>query len=152
MQRLSSNLTLFFKFFVPVFWLVFFGALILAMFVYKDAQIGEFNDAGFRLGALAFYLSGALLLYFFLLPLKRVEAEDDFLYVTNYFKTFRYPWHNVDRLEESRLGLFTVVTVVLKTPGNFGSKMRFIASNRLYRAFWAEHAGLATALGRAEGK
>ena len=28
MQRLSTNLTLFFKFFIPVFWLVFFGALL----------------------------------------------------------------------------------------------------------------------------
>ncbi|MCB0639344.1 MAG: hypothetical protein KDC54_22115 [Lewinella sp.] len=148
MQRLSSNLTLFFKFFVPVFWLVFFGALILALYVYKEEYVGEINSRGLRLGALAFYVTGALLFYFFLFPLKRVEADDDFLYATNYFKTFRYPWHNIERLEESRFAIFTLVTVVLKTPGYFGIRIRFLASNRLYRTFWEERPDLAAAMER----
>lgn len=148
MQRLSSNLTLFFKFFVPVFWLVFFGALVAVLFVYQDEYVGDINGRSLRIGAVTFYLTGGLLFYFLLFPLKRVEGDGRFLYVTNYFKTLRYAWRDVDRLEESRFLTFILITVVLKSPGQFGRRIRFLASNRLYRDFWKEQPDIAAALER----
>ncbi|PSR13759.1 MAG: hypothetical protein DA408_02625 [Bacteroidetes bacterium] len=139
MQRISTNLTLFFKFFVPVFWLVFFGALVLAVFISGDELAAGLSSTRFRLGALFFYFSGLALFYFLLFPLKRVEYDDDFLYATNYFKTFRYPWHNIEDLEDSSFFLFTVVTVVLKEEGHFGQRIRFVASSRLYQSFLETH-------------
>ena len=142
MQRISTNLTLFFKFFIPVFWLVFFGAFLAAVFIYGDEMASGFASISFRLGVIAFYLSGLALFYFTLFPLKRLEADAEFLYVTNYFKTLRYSWDSVEDIKESKFLFFTLGTVTLKEKGLLGKSMRFIASNRNYRQFWEEHPDL----------
>lgn len=143
MQRISTNLTLFFKFFIPVFWLVFFGAFLAAIFLYGEEMASGFASTGFRIGATAFYLSGLALFYFTLFPLKRLEAEKEFLYATNYFKTLRYSWDSVEQIKESKFLFFTLGTVSLKEKGLLGKNLRFIASNRNYRQFWEENPELA---------
>ena len=143
MQRLSTNYTLFLKFFIPIFWLVFFGLFLVAMFTFGKDLAGFFQQPLFQIGAILFYVSGLALFYFTLLSIKRVEADEHFLYATNYFKTFRYPWHNVASVEQSTFLFFITVTVKLKEAGQFGQSIRFIASKRLYRSFWEEHQELA---------
>lgn len=100
---------------------------------------GFFSDTYFRIGALFFYASGAVLFYFALLSLKRVECDSQYAYVTNYFKTYRYPWDSIVEIKESKFLIFTVGQIVLKEPGALGQKMPFIASNRYYKAFWEGH-------------
>lgn len=139
MQRISTNLTLFFKFFIPVFWLVFFGAFLAAVFMYGEEMASGFASTSFRLGAVAFYLSGLVLFYFTLFPLKRLEADPEFLYATNYFKTLRYSWDSVSEIKESKFLFFTLGTVSLKEKGLLGKNLRFIASNRNYKQFWEEN-------------
>ena len=139
MQRISTNLTLFFKFFIPVFWLVFFGAFLAAIFLYGEEMASGFASTSFRIGAVAFYLSGLILFYFTLFPLKRLEADAEFLYATNYFKTLRYSWDSVEKIKESKFLFFTLGTVVLKEKGLLGKNLRFIASNRNYRQYWEEN-------------
>jgi hypothetical protein len=139
MQRLSTNYTLFLKFFIPIFWLVFFGLFLLAMFTFGKDLTGFFRQPLFQIGAILFYVSGLALFYFTLLSIKRVEADEDFVYATNYFKTYRYPWHNVASMEESAFLFFHTVTIKLKKAGQFGDSLRFIASKRLYDGFWEEH-------------
>jgi hypothetical protein len=139
MQRLSTNYTLFLKFFIPIFWLVFFGLFLLAMFTFGKDLAGFFQQPLFQIGAILFYLSGLALFYFTLLSIKRVEADEHFVYVTNYFKTFRYPWHNVASIEESSFLSFKTVTITLKEAGQFGPNIRFVASKRLYEGFWKEY-------------
>ena len=41
MHRLSSNATLLLKFFIPVFWIVFFGASTLAALFYQYDYVGN---------------------------------------------------------------------------------------------------------------
>lgn len=142
MQRISTNATLFFKFFIPVFWLVFFGAFLLAVFTQGAEVASIFGNTGFRIGAVSFYLSGIILFYFTLFPLKRVEADDESVYVTNYFKTYRYSWDSVASVTASGFLLFLVANIHLKEKGGFGKKLPFIASKKLYREFWAEHPDL----------
>jgi hypothetical protein len=142
MQRISSNATLFFKFVVPVFWLVFFGAFLLAIFLQGAIVASLFANTGFRIGAVLFYLSGIVLFYFTLFPLKRVEADIEWLYVTNYFKTYRYSWDSIESVTDSNFLLFTAASITLKAKGEFGQKLPFLASNKLYQQFWEEHPDL----------
>ena len=136
MQRVSTNLTLFFKFFIPIFWIVFFGAFTVTVFAYPSEYYGEIPGQAFRIGTVFFFLSGVAMLYFTLMRLKRVEMDEHFVYVTNYFKNYRYPFHNIEKIEESRFLFLTMVIIYLKTPGNFGKSIRFIASNSKYKNFW----------------
>lgn len=103
-----------------------------------------FASTSFRIGAVAFYLSGLILFYFTLFPLKRLEADAEFLYATNYFKTLRYSWDSVEKIKESKFLFFTLGTVVLKEKGLLGKNLRFIASNRNYRQYWEENPEVAT--------
>lgn len=139
MQRVSTNLTLFYKFFIPIFWIVLFGSITAAVLLSSRTAFGSIPGNQFRIGITIFFLSGVVILGLTLMQLKRVEMDDEFVYVTNYFKHFRYPYHNIENLHETRFFFLKVVTITLKKPGSFGKKMTFIASNRLYRSFWEEH-------------
>ncbi|MCB0595244.1 MAG: hypothetical protein H6557_10845 [Lewinellaceae bacterium] len=139
MHRISTNLTLFYKFFLPVFWIVFFGALTVAALFYPFDYIGDMPAGNFRIGIVFFYLTGLLLLAFTLLRLKRVEADENFFYITNYFKTARYPFHNIERVVESKFFFFRTATIHFKEPGVFGSRIFFVPSNYRFREFWEAH-------------
>ncbi len=128
MQRVSTNLTLFYKIFIPTFWIVFFGAVLIATLLLPYQYVGNIPRATFQAGMALFFLSGIGALYLTLLPLKRVEMDRDFLYATNYFKTYRYPYHNIDKIAVSRFLFFSTATVHLRERGSFGSQIRFIPS------------------------
>ena len=135
MERLSSNSTLFFKFFVPVFWIVFFGAFTVAVFVYRNEFYGEVPGRPLRIGSLIFFLSGLIMFYFTLMRLKRVEGNGEHFVITDYFKTFRYSHAGVERITESKFAFLKLVTIHLKEKGSFGIKIPFIASSSRYEEF-----------------
>lgn len=142
MQRVSTNLTLFYKFFVPIFWIVFFGSMTIAAFVYDNAYYGEIPGGPFRIGLVIFFITGVAMFLFTLMRLKRVEMGADGLYVTNYFKHLRYPFADIEKIGESEFLFFKVVTVHLRAKGTFGKKFTFIASRDRYGEFWRQHPNL----------
>ena len=121
--------------------MVFFGAFMAAVWIYPKAFYGHIPGGPFRIGIILFFISGVLMLYFTLMQLKRVEInkEEGFFYVTNYFKNVRYPFHNIDKIEESDFLFLQLVSIHLKTPGSFGKVIRFVASRKSYRNFWQEN-------------
>lgn len=127
-KRISSSITLLLRLFVPVFWLVFFGAFSIAILFFSQENMPQFQTIGFRIGVIVFYLIGVLFLYFTFLKLKRVEVDQDFVYVTNYFKNFRYPYHNIESISVTNLLLFQLTTLRLKEKGSFGKKIHFLQS------------------------
>lgn len=139
MQRISTNLTLFFKIFVPTFWIVFFGAMTATAFLIPYEYVGNIRRGSFQIFMVLFFLSGVFVLYITLMRLKRVEMDNEFVYVTNYFKTFRYPYHNVEKIELSRFLFFHTASIVLREGGSFGSRLLFIPSMFRFREFLKEH-------------
>jgi len=133
--NISSGLTIILKIFFPIFWLVFFGLALLAFLFSKEAFVGGMPILWFRLMLLSFIVTGAAVMYFSIMRLQRVEIDREFLYITNYQKTARYPLHNVEKLEEVSYFLFKVFRVHLRTPGIFGKTPFFLVSgNRFGRA------------------
>lgn len=142
MERVSTNLTLFYKFFIPVFWLVFVGSITVAALIYSFDYVGTIPAGTFRLVMVFIFLSGGATLYLTLFPLKRVEMSDDFVYVTNYFQNFRYPYHNVAYISVSTFLFFQVATLHLRKPGTFGKRIVFIPSKHRFSAFFEDHPDL----------
>ena len=142
MHRVSTHLTLFYKFFVPVFWIVFFGSMTIAAFVYDNAFYGEIPGGPFRIGLVIFFISGLIMFLFTLMRLKRVEMGNDGMYVTNYFKHLRYPYDNIEKIAESEFLFFKVVTIHLRAKGTFGKKFTFLASRDRYAEFWRNYPNL----------
>jgi len=139
MYRVSTNATLFFKFFVPVIWIVFFGAFTITALSLRYNYVASIPAATFRIGVVVFYLGGIAFLYWAFLRLKRVEMDAHFVYVTNYFKTFRYPYHNIDRMAYNDYLIGRSATLILREPGQFGSKITFVPSRSNLRQFLDEH-------------
>lgn len=133
--RISSNATLFLTLFVPTFWLVFFGAFTLAVFIYNAEYYGNIRGSYMRWGSLLFYVGGAAFIYLTLLRFKRVEISTEHLFVTNYFQHRRYPLSDVALVRTRDYGLFRLGTAELKAAGTFGKKIRFLVSEKYLKAF-----------------
>lgn len=133
MQRLSSNLTLVYKFFIPTFYITLFGAVTVTVLFLNVVPIVT------KIIILTLYLASVGLLAITLLRLKRVELNEDSVYVTNYFRHFRYPYHNIEKIVEKDYKLFRTATIHFVKPGTFGKKATFVPSGSLYNIFWKEH-------------
>ena len=135
MQRVSTNLTLFYKFVLPTFWLVFVSAFTVTVWFSASPYLFGYPIFYVRLAATVLLLSGALFLYWAVMGLKRVELTEDFVYVTNYRKAFRYPWHNVARIEQRDYLLFHPIDIYFHKPGFFGKKITFLPSRERWARF-----------------
>ncbi len=144
-HRISSNLTLFFKFFLPIFWVVFFGAFTVAVFAYDYEYYGNIPGKAMRWGTFLFYAGGVTLIVMTLWRLKRVETGADFFYITDYFRHRKYPFTGVAKLTETNLFLFKIVNIHFNAAGTFGKRIFFIASGQSYRKFLNEHPELEAA-------
>jgi hypothetical protein len=136
---LSSNGTLFWRVFVPVFCTVFLTGLTVVFWV-TDVDELYLPAPAWAIRALVTLVWVGWLLFVrrTLWRLKRVEADDSHVYVTNYWATVRYPWEDVERLEEkTRLGR-RVVNMYLRAPGRFGSIISFLPGNH-YNQWMREH-------------
>ena len=123
MRRLSSHATLFFARFLPVFWYVFFGSLCLAVWIIEPDEFAMGTAMMWRVGILIFYLIFGLIIYFTIWKLRRVEFDDDFLYVSNYFKTLRIPFDQILTIHTKPIFNKTICSISLKHKGSFGQKI-----------------------------
>ncbi len=135
MKRISSSATLFLKIFLPTFWLVFFGSFTLAAVLSGNGKSPLFGNGIFKFGILGFFGLGALVLYFTLMQLKRVEFDREYLYITNYFKTVRYLLKDIDHISETNLVLVHLGHIYLKAPGIFGRKITFLQSRQKFEDY-----------------
>lgn len=126
-RRISTSMTLFLRLFIPVFWIVFFGALTIGLLVTSKLPVA-LDNLYFKVGIVVFYMAGLVFLYFTFLQLKRVEIDEDFVYVTDYIKTYRYPFHNIASIHELNLFIFQLCTIKFKEKGSFGRKIHFLES------------------------
>ncbi len=138
-ENVSSNFTIFLKFVIPTFWIIFFGLLLIVVLVSDAVTMSSFSLSTLRIGIVVFYLLGLLILYWAVMRLKRVEMDDAFVYATNYFKTYRYPYHNIEKIEESDYLFFRSIHIYLKEPGKFGKKITFVAHRNRFDNFIKTH-------------
>lgn len=142
MINISTNATLILKFAIPIIWMIFFGFFTIAAWVVPGAAEGAAPDSSLKIGLTVFFLAGVIFLYWGLLRLKRVEMDADFVYATNYFKTYRYPWHNIAKIEEKDYLLFRTLHIYFDTPGKFGKKVYCVISQKRLNEFIAANPGV----------
>lgn len=138
MVRLSSNATLFFRLFFPTAWIVFFGLFTLAIWTTRE-NLGALNHLYFKGGTTLFFLSGLVFFYFTLFRLRRIESDGKNLFVTNYFRTFRYPLTEVDSYSEFNYFFFATGHFHLKNKGSFGKTLLFIVSKKNMQEFRVQY-------------
>jgi len=92
MRRLSNNLTVILKIFLPIFYITFFGSLLIGSLTVtvNDAPLIA-SDLFRGAFALVFFIF-VILMYFTVIQLKRVDGDTKHIYINNYLKTYRYKW------------------------------------------------------------
>ena len=125
---LSSNATLMWRIFVPIFGTVFVSGLLVAFWVtdQNEGSRSVLSVMGLRIVVTALWFGWVFFVRRTLWRLKRVDADPTHFYVTNYWTTARYPWQDLERIEEKkRLGR-RLVNFHLRAPGRFGSIVSFL--------------------------
>jgi hypothetical protein len=116
-QPLSSILTIIYKFIFPTVWIGGFGVGTITILFSEPKLAG-----GFVLGLLI----GCLMLYWFCIPLKSVEIDERYLYVSNFRKTIQIPFSKIEAVTESSFINIHPVWIKFKTPTEFGEKIIFM--------------------------
>jgi len=142
MKVLSRNTTLFWRVFFPTFWMVFFGCFILATFLIGAERSSLLGSTSFRMGIIAFYVAGILLLLRFPMRLKRVEIDDHFIYVSDFFKTARYPFSHIKKVVEKDFLIFHPITIYLDNKGIFGDRVTFLSRKDNFETHFASRPDL----------
>ncbi len=141
-ECISSNATLFWRVFTPIFGTVFLSGLLLSFLLIPGEDLYlPFPVLWGRLFVFALWLGWLLLVRRTLWRLKRVDANATHFFVTNYWVTVRYPWTDVEKTEEKiRLGR-RIVNLCLRAPGRFGQKISFLPGGR-FEEWKKENKGL----------
>jgi hypothetical protein len=126
MYRLSSNTTIFWKLFVPVFYITFFGILNMVAFSVDQYDLPFLANPITKLILLSSYILFIILMSFTIIKLKRVEADDNFIYVTDYFKTYRYAKEDIQDITTSDFIIFKSTSLTMKEKTKMGKKIRYI--------------------------
>lgn len=135
MQRISSNLTIFFKLFIPTVWIVFFTIFTISIFTIDGQSLPFLTSPIFKYPFLAGYLIFFALIYFTIIQLKRVEMGPEHYFVSNYLKTYRLIYDDIESISIIPLGRLQIMTLRLKAKGSFGQKITILASKQLYGLF-----------------
>lgn len=139
MIKLSSSITIFLKMFFPIFWLVLFGSLTVALFVSTPANL-DHSRPYFKYIWVAIFLGWTLVLYFTVYQLKRVEGNAEGLNVSTYFKHIFVPIQAIKAFDETGLGPFLLIKVTYNQATPFGKSSYFLASKKRFNMFVKLHA------------
>lgn len=128
---LSSNMTLFWRVFIPVFGTVFLLGLTLAVWLLDedDLDVMHISAWGGRLIMFVLLIGWIWFVWRYLLQLKRVDGSDTHVFVTNYWITVKYPWEDVADITESRRMGRRILHLQLKASGRFGQTISFLPAS-----------------------
>ncbi len=142
MHQISSSRTLIIRIFFTTFYLVFFGVGSLAFWFTDAENIMIYKLMPFRILFIILFLGGILIFRKTAWRLMRIDIDEEYVYVSNYFKTARYKFDYIERIEEhNSLGRKTV-RFYLTGEGVFGNVIRFLPDKIRYVRFFKENPNL----------
>lgn len=137
--RISSNYTLFLRLLLPTLLTVFLGSFAIAFFLADPGDLPILYVPYFKWGFLITYFVLLAILLFTTMRLYRVEVDEANFYVTNYFKTARYPIESIESIKKRNLLLGHVHSIRLHERGIFGRKIRFLVARPRLQDYIEEH-------------
>lgn len=117
LKRLSSPYTFYYKFVLPVIWLVAFAVITLLMLLNE-------HQAAYIFVGIA--IIGFFVFLKFVFPLKVVWLGDDHLVVGNFFRKVRINFYSIESIKENKWLNTHNTTIKLTTDTEFGQKIVFM--------------------------
>ena len=139
MQRVSSQLTIVLRIALPTIWFTAILSIVVLLVWAVRGKAGLFANPFLWLGLLLILGSGLAILKLILWKFYRVDMDKQFVYVRNYFKTYKYPLTAIESITSSRTLPDRVYCIRLKVKGSFGQKIYFLASQVLWADYLKEN-------------
>lgn len=121
MEKLSSQLTFFYKFVFTTVWPAAFGVAALLASMQPAARA-----KGAHLQLLLVCALGSLFLWWFCSGLKQVDLDGDSLVVSNYRRRIRVPVSEISDVRQNRLLSLRPIRVTFKRDTEFGRSVVFM--------------------------
>jgi hypothetical protein len=140
MQRtLSAGHTALLNFVLPPIWIAVVGYAIWQLWSNPGAVLEGDVGAGavvLRWLLLALVAASLLVLFAFVVPLKRVQLTPDGLRVSNYRREVTVPFRAIARVRQNWLPTFRLVTLELRTDAGRSRRVIFMPAGPQRMAFW----------------
>lgn len=135
MAQLSSSATLILRLFIPTIWIVFFGSFAVVGWMTSEDFVGPFQSSLYRITTTSFVLIGLLLIRISFWRLHRVDADPEHLFVSNYFRTYKYTQPALSHILIRHYGLFYLGRIELRMEGKLGKRIWFVPSRKRIEQF-----------------
>lgn len=132
MLRVSSGWTLLFKIFIPVFYSVFMLAWMMATIRAGDEVSPVFETNFYKIGIVLVFLLTLLILRLTVWKLYRMDVSTDYVYITNYFKTFRYSIESIESIHHESILWFHFLKIKLKEKGSMGDSFTVLIETNVW--------------------
>ena len=139
MHRVPSQLTIFFRIALPTIWFSAIASSVLMLTWAVRGKAGLFSNPYVWLGLLFMMATGYAFIHFILWRAYRIDMDEEHLYVSNYFKTYKYPYAEVVSIRDAGVWKNRIYRITLQAKGSFGQYIYFFASKVLWEDFKAEH-------------
>lgn len=126
-KKISSQATFFIKFIFPAIWLIGFGQHMLSDL---PKSFIEMNPDLFL--SIGFFLVGVIIFGLLAFPLKEVFIDEEFIYLSNYFREDKISLRHIERVSETFLTNPKLVIVRFKDRTIFGKRIIFIPQDRWF--------------------
>ncbi len=128
-KRLSTSMTFFWKYIFSTIWLGGFGIV----------TIGAISTLGINgLPFLIALIFGFGLIYYVCIRAKKVDIDDNFLYVSNFRKNIQVPLENVKNVSDNVLLSPRPIFIEFHNTTEFGKKIMFIGYTEMF-LFFSDH-------------
>ena len=139
MQRVSSQLTIVLRIVLPTVWLTTILSIVILLSWAVRGKAGLFGNPFIWISLAVILGTGFAFIKFLLWRFYRIDMDSRFIYVSNYFKTYKYPFSDIEFIRDSKTLPGRVFCIHLKAKGSFGQKIYFLASQVLWIDFLKEH-------------
>jgi hypothetical protein len=139
-RTLSSARTFLTKFVIPTIWLAGFAATTMLLFRTRGftGPDGLLPPPEMKWLFLGGAVLGGWFLYWYGVRLKRVEIDEQWLYVSNFLREIRIPLSDIEEITENRWVSTRPITVEFRHETEFGSRIVFMPRPRWWR-LWRAH-------------
>ena len=139
MERVSSQFTLLLRIGIPTIWVTTVLSIFILLLWAVQGRAHLFSNPIVWIVLLLVLASGIAFIYFILWKIYRVDMDETHVYISNYFRTFKYPFSDVESIRESKTFPGRIFIIRLKSKGTFGQEIAFLASQKLWIDFIQNH-------------
>jgi hypothetical protein len=138
-QPVSSRWTFFLKLAFPLLWIIIMGGVTVLMLISPLENIKEpFSPSTAKAMMIGFYLTVIGLLYLLFMRTHWVGLDTKNIYVSNFFKSYKYTYNSIAKFEEKNMLLYTIVVIHFHQKTKFGKSIYFIR-NHYWNYFLEKH-------------